>query len=628
MLSITNLCFRHGERVLFDNASVAFSDGWKVGLVGRNGAGKSTLLKLIQREFEADSGAINLMGRTRIGSVPQDPPGGDISVLDAVLAADVERTQLMEEADTSEDGLRLADIHMRLDEINAASAPSRAASILSGLGFDNDAQQRACGTFSGGWRMRVALAGTLFSNPDLLILDEPSNHLDLEAMLWLTEHLKKFRNTVLMVSHDRDLLNDVCDHIVHIDQEKLVSYTGNYDFFEKTRAERLANDAAQQVKVAAQRKHMQAFVDRFKAKASKARQAQSRMKMIEKLGPVASVPIDERISFNFPSPEILASPIETLDDVSVGYPDGPLVLRNLDLRIDMEDRIALLGQNGNGKSTFIRLISQRLEPRSGTLKRTPKLKVGYFSQDQEEGLDFEASPYDHMAVAMGSGVPEPKVRAQLGRFGFSRDRANLKVGVMSGGEKTRLLLALATRNAPHMLLLDEPTNHLDMDARASLVDAINDFEGAVVLVSHDTHLVKMVADQLWVVEKGTVVPFEGDIDEYQTKLLRDRSGRPGKDGKKAKKQKNMSSATAAVPIGGAEKPKRGPLKRALEEAAKALAKLTQERTDLEAKLADPQIYSGPPQKAAELQKQKVKLERDLAHAEHQWLAAQEALEAA
>ena len=628
MLSITNLCFRHGERVLFDNASVAFSDGWKVGLVGRNGAGKSTLLKLIQREFEADSGAINLMGRTRIGSVPQDPPGGDISVLDAVLAADVERTQLMEEADTSEDGLRLADIHMRLDEINAASAPSRAASILSGLGFDNDAQQRACGTFSGGWRMRVALAGTLFSNPDLLILDEPSNHLDLEAMLWLTEHLKKFRNTVLMVSHDRDLLNDVCDHIVHIDQEKLVSYTGNYDFFEKTRAERLANDAAQQVKVAAQRKHMQAFVDRFKAKASKARQAQSRMKMIEKLGPVASVPIDEKINFNFPSPELLASPIETLDEVTVGYPGGPAILSKLDLRIDMEDRIALLGQNGNGKSTFIRLISQRLEPRSGTLKRTPKLKVGYFSQDQEEGLDFEASPYDHMAVAMGSGVPEPKVRAQLGRFGFSRDRANLKVGVMSGGEKTRLLLALATRNAPHMLLLDEPTNHLDMDARASLVDAINDFEGAVVLVSHDTHLVKMVADQLWVVEKGTVVPFEGDIDEYQTKLLRDRSGRPGKDGKKAKKQKNMSSATAAVPIGGAEKPKRGPLKRALEEAEKALAKLTQERTDLEAKLADPQIYSGPPQKAAELQKQKVKLERDLAHAEHQWLAEHEALEAA
>ena len=634
MLSITDLSFRHGERVLFDRAQAAFSDGWKVGLVGRNGAGKSTLLRLILKEYEADSGDINLMGRTRIGSVPQDPPGGDITVIDAVLAADVERTALLLEADTSEDGLRLADIHMRLDEIDAASAPSRAASILNGLGFDNDAQQRPCGEFSGGWRMRVALAGTLFANPDLLVLDEPSNHLDLEAMLWLTEHLKKFRNTVLMVSHDRDLLNDVCDHIVHIDNEKLVSYTGNYDFFEKTRAERLANDAAQQVKAAAQRKHMQAFVDRFRAKASKARQAQSRMKMIEKLGPIATVPIDEKINFNFPSPELLASPIETLDEVSVGYPGGPIILHKLDLRIDMEDRIALLGQNGNGKSTFIRLISQRLEPREGKLKKTPKLKVGYFSQDQEEGLDFEASPYDHMAIAMGAGIPEHKVRAQLGRFGFSRDRANLKVGVMSGGEKTRLLLALATRNAPHLLLLDEPTNHLDMDARASLVDAINDFEGAVVLVSHDTHLVKMVADQLWVVEKGTVQPFEGDIDEYQTKLLRERSSRPTKEGKgkdgKAKKQKNMSATPAAAPIGAvpAEKPKRGPLKRAIEDAEKALAKLTQERLELEARLADPKTYSGPPQAAAELQKQKVKLERDLAHAEHQWLAAQEALEAA
>ncbi len=630
MLSITDLSFRHGERILFDRASVAFSDGWKVGLVGRNGAGKSTLLKIIQGQYEADSGNINLMGRTRIGSVPQDPPGGDISVIDAVLAADVERTALLLEADTSEDGLRLADIHMRLDEINAASAPSRAASILNGLGFDNDAQQRACGTFSGGWRMRVALAGTLFSNPDLLILDEPSNHLDLEAMLWLTEHLQKFRNTVLMVSHDRDLLNDVCDHIVHIDQEKLVAYTGNYDFFERTRAERLANDAAQQMKVAAQRKHMQAFVDRFKAKASKARQAQSRMKMIEKLGPVASVPIDEKINFNFPSPELLASPIETLDEVSVGYPGGPNILNKLDLRIDMEDRIALLGQNGNGKSTFIRLISQRLEPREGKLKKTPKLKVGYFSQDQEEGLDFEATPYDHMAIAMGPGALEPKVRAQLGRFGFSRDRANLKVGVMSGGEKTRLLLALATRNAPHMLLLDEPTNHLDMDARASLVDAINDFEGAVVLVSHDTHLVKMVADQLWVVEKGTVQPFEGDIDEYQVKMLRERSGRPAKEGKGKKEKKAAAAAPVSAPTATApiEKVKRGPLKRALEEAEKALTKLTQERTTLEAKLADPKTYSGPPQAAADLQKQKVRLEREIAHAEHQWLTAQEALEAA
>ncbi|HQS14483.1 MAG TPA: ABC-F family ATP-binding cassette domain-containing protein [Reyranella sp.] len=624
MLHISDISFRHGERVLFDRASAAFSDGWKVGLVGRNGAGKSTLLRLIQRQIEADSGEINLMGRTRVGSVPQDPPGGDIRVIDAVLAADVERSELLAEDAICQDGVRLAEIHARLEEIGAAAAPSRAASILNGLGFDNEKQSRPCGEFSGGWRMRVALAGTLFSSPDLLILDEPSNHLDVEAMIWLTEYLKRFRNTVLMVSHDRDLLNDVCDHIVHIDQQKLVAYTGNYDFFERTRAERLANDAAQQAKVAAQRKHMQAFVDRFKAKASKARQAQSRMKMIEKLGPVASVPIDERISFNFPSPEILASPIETLDDVSVGYPDGPLVLRHLDLRIDMEDRIALLGQNGNGKSTFIRLLSQRLEPREGQLKKTPKLRVGYFSQDQEEGLDFEATPFDHMARALGPGAGEAKVRAQLGRFGFSRDRANLKVGVMSGGEKTRLLLALATRTAPHMLLLDEPTNHLDMDARASLVDAINDFEGAVVLVSHDTHLVKMVADALWVVQGGTVKAFDGDIDEYQAKLLKERGARPPKAEKTADAGSKKDQRKAAAD----NRTNKAPLKKAVDSAEKMLARLTEQLNGVLAKLADPAIYAGPGSVVTELQKEKARLEREVGNAEKRWLAAQEALEAA
>jgi ATP-binding cassette subfamily F protein 3 len=624
MLHVSDISFRHGERVLFDRASAAISDGWKVGLVGRNGAGKSTLLRLIQGQIEADSGEINLMGRTRVGSVPQDPPGGDIRVIDAVLAADVERSALLAEDATCQDGVRLAEIHARLDEIGAAAAPSRAASILNGLGFDNEKQSRPCGEFSGGWRMRVALAGTLFSSPDLLILDEPSNHLDVEAMIWLTEYLKRFRSTVLMVSHDRDLLNDVCDHILHIDQQKLVAYTGNYDFFERTRAERLANDAAQQAKIAAQRKHMQAFVDRFKAKASKARQAQSRMKMIEKLGPVASVPIDERISFNFPSPDILASPIETLDDVSVGYPNGPLVLRNLDLRIDMEDRIALLGQNGNGKSTFIRLISQRLEPREGRLKKTPKLRVGYFSQDQEESLDYEATPFDHMNRALGPGAGEAKVRAQLGRFGFSRDRANLKVGVMSGGEKTRLLLALATRNAPHLLLLDEPTNHLDMDARASLVDAINDFEGAVVLVSHDTHLVKMVADALWVVEKGTVKPFDGDIDEYQARLLKERGARPAKAEKPADAGSKKEQRKAAAD----NRTNKAPLKKAVDSAEKMLARLTDQLNGVLAKLADPAIYAGPGSAVTELQKEKARLEREVENAEKRWLTAQEALEAA
>jgi ATP-binding cassette subfamily F protein 3 len=520
--------------------------------------------------------------------------------------------------------LRLADIHMRLDEIGAAAAPARAAAILNGLGFDTAAQARPCGEFSGGWRMRVALAGTLFSDPDLLILDEPSNHLDLEAQLWLTEHLKRYRHTVLMVSHDRDLLNDVCDHIVHIDQQKLVSYSGNYDTFERTRAERLENDAAQRAKNEARRKHMQAFVDRFRAKASKARQAQSRLKMIEKLGPIAAVPVEEEIRFAFPPPDQLASPIETIDQVSVGYGEGPPVLRKLDLRLDMDDRIALLGQNGNGKSTFIRLLSDRLKPREGKIRRSGKLRFGYFSQDQEEELDYEGTPFEHMTRALGPATPEHKVRAQLGRFGFSRERGDLKVGLMSGGEKTRLLLALATRNAPHLLLLDEPTNHLDMDARESLIEAINDFEGAVVLVSHDTHLVKMVADQLWLVAEGQVKPFEGDIDDYQTRLLRERNGKPAKEAKPRKEPKPTPAPSPTVQ----ERPKRGHLKRALEKAEKAMADLTKQRGEIETKLADSATYSGPPEAIAELQKQKLRLERELAHAEHDWLVAQEALEAA
>ncbi|WP_421999428.1 ABC-F family ATP-binding cassette domain-containing protein [Reyranella sp.] len=636
MLHVNDLSFRHGERVLFDRASAAISDGWKVGLVGRNGAGKSTLLRLIQGQIEADGGNINMTGRMRVGAVPQDPPGGDIPVIDAVLAADVERTSLLAEAETCHDGLRLAEIHARLDEIGSASAPARAASILHGLGFDNEAQARPCGEFSGGWRMRVALAGTLFSDPDLLILDEPSNHLDIEAMLWLTEHLRRFRHTLLMVSHDRDLLNDVCDHIVHIDQQKLVTYSGNFDRFERTRAERLEHDAAQQAKIAAQRKHMQAFVDRFKAKASKARQAQSRMKMIEKLGPVASVPIDEKIAFSFPPPDQLASPIETLDEVTVGYGDGPPILRKIDLRLDMDDRIALLGQNGNGKSTFIRLLSDRLQPREGRVRKPSKLRVGYFSQDQEESLDYEGTPFQHMANALGPGAGETKVRAQLGRFGFSRDRADLKVGLMSGGEKTRLLLALATRSAPHLLLLDEPTNHLDMDARASLVDAINDFDGAVVLVSHDTHLVKMVADQLWVVAGGKVTPFDGDIDDYQSALLRERSG--GKGGKTGKREREAAAPVEATPEPAPKKEqrkqsadsraRRAPLKKTLDTLEKSIARLNKQRSDIEARLGAPETYSDPSVNVADLQREKVRLEREIAHAEHEWLVTQEAYEAA
>ena len=474
--------------------------------------------------------------------------------------------------------------------------PSRAASILNGLGFDNAAQARPCGEFSGGWRMRVALAGTLFSDPDLLILDEPSNHLDLEAQLWLTEHLKRFRHTLLMVSHDRDLLNDVCDHIVHIDQQKLVAYTGNYDFFERTRAERLANDAAQQAKIAAQRKHMQAFVDRFKAKASKARQAQSRMKMIEKLGPVAIGADRGEDHLQLPLARA-SSPRRSRPSTRSpsAIPTARWCCRKLDLRIDMEDRIALLGQNGNGKSTFIRLISQRLEPREGKLKKTPKLRVGYFSQDQEESLDYEATPFDHMNRALGPGAREPRCAPSSAASASRRDRANLKVGVMSGGEKTRLLLALATRNAPHMLLLDEPTNHLDMDARESLIEAINDFEGAVVLVSHDTHLVKMVADQLWLVAKRHG-RSRSTATSTNTRPSCCASAAPAGQAKepKAKKRDQEGPAARAAAV-APRSPSAGTSSGRWRRAEKMLADLTRQKSEIEAKLADPATYSGPPE---------------------------------
>ncbi len=619
MLHVNDLSFRHGERVLFDRASAAISDGWKVGLVGRNGAGKSTLLRLIQGMIEADGGNINMTGRMRIGSVPQDPPGGDITVLDAVLAADVERTALLAEDETCHDGLRLAEIHARLDEIGAASAPARAASILHGLGFGNEAQGRPCSEFSGGWRMRVALAGTLFSNPDLLILDEPSNHLDLEAMLWLTEHLRRFRHTLLMVSHDRDLLNDVCDHIVHIDQQKLVTYNGNYDRFERTRAERLEHDAAQQAKIAAQRKHMQAFVDRFKAKASKARQAQSRIKMIEKLGPVATVPVDERIAFNFPAPDHLPSPIETIDEVTVGYGDGPPVLRKLDLRLDMDDRIALLGQNGNGKSTLVKLLAGRLAPFAGRVTRADKLAVGYFAQHQLDELNEDGSPYTHIRKLLPD-APETKVRARAGSIGFSAAAADTPVKNLSGGEKARLLLGLATFYAPQLIILDEPTNHLDIDSRAALAEAINDFPGAVIMVSHDRYLIDACADRLWVVANRAVTPYDGDLDDYRREVLSARGLRTPQRDRSEREQ------TADTPR--PKSTKAIPLRQRIVEAEAEIERINGIIAKIDAALALPDIFVREPAKAAQLSKARGAAAEALQRAEDNWLTASASLEAA
>ena len=518
MLHINDLEFRVQGEPLFDRATVAVNKGERVGLVGRNGAGKTTLLKLIAGELHPDGGSITYPRLIRVGTVAQEAPSGQASLADTVLASDRELSALLAEAEHASDPHRIAELHERLAALGADSAPARAARILAGLGFNEAAQQRPCAEFSGGWRMRVALASLLFQAPDLLLLDEPTNHLDLEAALWLESFLKSYPGTLLLVSHDRGLLNRAVNRIIHVENRKLTAYTGNYDRFERLRRENLERQAAQHAKQQAERRHIQAFVDRFRYKASKARQAQSRLKALARMEPIASVMEDRTVTFHFPQPTPLSPPILTLEDVAVGYEDGRPILAHLNLRLDMDDRVALLGANGNGKSTLSRLFAGRLKPMAGRMTRSGKLKIGYFAQDQAEELDLAATPLAHMERLMPLETAT-KLRAQLGRFGFGADRAEVAVGKLSGGEKARLLFALMSREAPHVLILDEPTNHLDIDSRQALIQALSEFEGAVILVSHDPHLVELAADRLWLVADGGVAAYDGDMDDYRKLLL-------------------------------------------------------------------------------------------------------------
>ncbi|HMB78033.1 MAG TPA: ABC-F family ATP-binding cassette domain-containing protein [Kiloniellaceae bacterium] len=628
MLTISNLTYRIAGEPLLEAASVTLYKGERVGLVGRNGSGKSTLLKLITHDIEADEGTIELERSIRIGKVAQEAPGGQDSLIDFVLAADKERSTLLAAAETARDPLRLAEIHERLRTIEADSAPARAARILAGLGFDEAAQQRPCAVFSGGWRMRVALAALLFSQPDLMLLDEPTNHLDLEAALWLEGFLKSYQGSYLLVSHDRGLLDRAVERIVHLADRKLTAYAGNYSRFEKTRQEQLRLQAALFAKQQAQRQHMQSFIDRFRYKASKARQAQSRLKALERMEPVANVIDSSSVTFRFPEGPELAPPILTLEGASAGYGDGPPVLRDLNLRLDMDDRIALLGANGNGKTTLARLLAGRLQPRDGRIVRAGKLKVGYFAQDQADELDLAATPLDHMARALPNALPE-KRRAQLGRFGFGQDRADLAVGKLSGGEKARLIFALVSRHEPQLLLLDEPTNHLDIESRQALVEALLEFRGAVVLVSHDPHLVELVADRFWLVADGAVRPFDGDLEEYRDHLLaqrraersRSRKERTGDESneKSALNKKDKRRAAAA------RRAETAALKAAVRKAEKEIARLTGEKQALEARLGDAAVYDDT-KKAQNLQMAHGKLAAALAVAEETWLEATAALE--
>ena len=617
LLVISGASIRLGGRPILDGADLTVDPGRRIGLVGRNGAGKSTLLRAIIGELPLDGGDIRLAARARIATVAQEAPSGDASLLDTVLRGDPERLALLAEADTAEPH-RLAEVHERLRAIGADAAPARAAAILAGLGFDEAAQARPVQEFSGGWRMRVALATALFANPDLLLLDEPTNHLDLEAALWLEAWLARFPGAALLVSHDRGLLDRAVEAIAFLDRGKISLTPGGFDEFVRIRTERAMQQASAVKRIAAERAHIQSFIDRFRYKASKARQAQSRIKALARLPQIDNVIEDSPTRFDFPEPARIAPPILTLERVAVGYDDAA-VLRHVSLSIDMDDRIALLGANGNGKSTLAKLLAGRLAPLAGEMRRGPKLRVGYFAQHQTDELIAEESPIAHMTRALPAANP-PKVRAQLARFGLDANRAETPVANLSGGEKARLLLALATRDAPQLLILDEPTNHLDIDAREALVKALADFQGAVLLITHDPHLVELIADRLWLVADGTVRPFDGDLDDYRA-LLAERARPTAKQDLAARRNERRERADARAAL--------APLRRQARDAEARLGRLAAERAAIEAKLADPELYaSGHTPEIAAANAKLAAIARLAVAAEAEWLAAEEALEAA
>ncbi len=614
MLTIDDLSFSVAGQPLFRGASARIPAGHKVGLVGRNGAGKTTLFRLIRGELTPEGGRISLPSRARIGGVAQEVPSSATSLLDTVLAADTERAALLAEAETARDAHRIAEVQTRLADIDAWSAEGRAATILKGLGFDTEAQARPCSDFSGGWRMRVALAGVLFAQPDLLLLDEPTNYLDLEGALWLESYLARYPHTVLLISHDRGLLNRAVNHILHLEDRRLTLYAGGYDDFARLRAERRALQAAEAKKQETRRAHLQKFVDRFRAKASKAVQAQSRIKMLERMTPISAPEDAARAVFTFPAPEELAPPILALDRVAVGY-DGPPVLRELSLRIDQDDRIALLGRNGEGKSTFAKLLAEKLRPEGGQVTRAARLRVGYFAQHQVDELDLDASPLAHLQRARPAEAPA-RLRARLAGFGLMADQAETPVAQLSGGQKARLSLLLATLDAPHLLILDEPTNHLDIESREALVEALIEYTGAVILVSHDMHLLGLVADRLWLVQGGRVAPYDADLEAYRRSLL-------------AADEPASKPAPRAAPSKAPNGADRAALRAEVRRCEARIEKLTEMRDKLAKRLADPDLYE--PGKAAEAvvwQKKYAEVMDGLDRAEDLWLKAQERLEAA
>ncbi len=616
MLNLNGITVRLGGRTILDRATAALPPRSRVGLIGRNGAGKTTLMKVVAQLMEADGGTVDMPKNAKIGYIAQEAPSGQTTPFEEVLKADVERAALMDEEEHTDDHHRIGEIHERLIAIDAHAAPARASRILVGLGFDEDMQHRPLDSYSGGWKMRVALAALLFSEPDLLLLDEPSNHLDLEATMWLESFLKSYRATMVLISHERDLLNNVVDHILHLEGGKTTLYPGGYDAFERQRAERLAQLASAQAAQDAQRAKLQDYVARNSARASTAKQAQSRAKMLAKMQPIASISEDPSLTFDFPSPDALKPPLVTLDMAAVGYSATP-VLRKLNFRLDPDDRVALLGRNGNGKTTLARLLAAQLPAMEGAIAVSGKMRVGYFTQYQVEELDRDDTPLEHMTRMM-KGMSPGAVRAQLGRFGFSGNKAITQVGKLSGGERARLALALITRDAPHMLILDEPTNHLDVDAREALVQALNAYDGAVVIVSHDRHMIELTADRLVLVDEGTAQEFAGTLDDY-TDLILKGAGK-GAAPKRDKKEERKAAAAA--------REKEAAARKAVAATESELAKLGERRSAVERAMFDPKSATGSDAKLtmSELMKLRAEISAKIEKLEAAWLEADAMIE--
>ena len=609
MIDINNITVRIGSKVLLEQASAHIADGWKVGLVGHNGCGKSTLFKVLLGELETELGEVYFPFGCRVATVAQELNETDVPILDFVLARDKERTRLLQKLETATEE-ELGEIHEQLKIIGASSAEGRAAAILNGLGFANDDLHRPIKEFSGGWRMRLALAAALFQPSDILLLDEPTNHLDLEASIWLENHLRRYKGTLLLISHDRYILNDLCNYIIHFENLRLNTYSGNYDTFQKTRALQREVQAKQIAKQEIQRKHLQSFVDRFRYKATKAKQAQSRLKMLEKMEVLAPLSSEYSSSFDFPEPVELAPPLISLDDVSVGYEDN-VVLKKLSFRIVDNDRIALLGANGNGKSTLAKLLSGRLNPMCGTISRSKKLEVGYFAQHQSEELPLDMTACEYMSTLM-PGALEPQVRAHLARFGLNQEKSITQIAKLSGGEKARLLFAAMTRNAPALLILDEPTNHLDIEGRDALVEALNAYKGSVILITHDLHLIELIADDLWLVKNHTCKPYNGDLNDYRQSLLEDKN-----------------TAKKAVETIKEEEPRKPSnyheikqLNSDIKRLEKALSRLNDEKNAMEQRFTEPLSAN----ELIALQKDFSYLQNQIDETESQWLELSEKLE--